>query len=97
MNAAHKYDMIDDYEDFYYQDDMDLIKSVHSISLGDIMGEDHDVAIQKNKQFGFDIEIDNDNSQTILREEGIHPYAIKSFALFCKRFLNSYSRQCDKE
>ena len=96
MSLTHKYDMIDDYEDFY-QEDMDFLKSVHSISLGDIMGDDHDISIQKNKQFGFDIEIDNDSSQTILREEGLHHYAIESFALFCKRFLSSYAQHYDKE
>lgn len=96
MNYAFEYDTIDDYEDFY-QEDMELLNSTHLLSLGDLMGEDHDIWISKNNQFGFDIEIDNEEAQTILKEEGIHPAAIESLALFCKRFLGSYAYYCDKE
>jgi len=96
MSASYKYDMIDDYDE-PYQEDMKLLNSVHSISLGDLMGEDHDVWIQNNQTFGFDIEIDNDEAQTILKEQGIHPAAIESLVLFCKRFLASYAYHCDKE
>lgn len=96
MNAAYKYDIIgsnhNDYDEYIYQEDIAVLKSIHAISLGDLMGEDHDIWIHRNPKFGFDIEIDNENSQTILREEGIHPFAIESFASFCRRFLVSYER-----
>lgn len=98
MYAARKYDILDAYHNDYdldmHQEDeeIELLCSVHSISLGDIMGEDHDVWIQKNSNFGFNIEIDDENSIPILKEKGVHPYAMDSLALFCKKFLNRYQR-----
>lgn len=96
MNAALKYDIIetchDDYEQYIYQEDMDLLKSVHALSLGDLMGEDYGIWIQKNKEFGFDIEIENEDTQTVIREKGIHPYALEGFAQFCRNFLDCYSK-----
>lgn len=80
-----------------YQEDTQMTKSMCDISLYDLMGEDHDIWIQKNSKFGFNLEIDNEDSQTIIKEEMINPHAIESFALFCKRFLSSYERFCDKE
>jgi len=100
MNAALKYDILetchDDYDAYIYQEDIEVLKSVHAISLGDLMGEDHDIWIQKNSKFGFNLEIDNENTETILKEEGIHPAAIESLALFCKKFLGTYENYCDK-
>lgn len=96
-NVRYKYDIISPNYGYINQEDIQLIKSSHGISLGDLIGEDHDIWIQKNKTFGFDIEIDNENTETILREEGLHPYAIESLALFCKRFLNSYARFSEME
>lgn len=97
MNAAYKYDILHTYEKEPNQDDVSMLKSLSDINLYNLMGEDHYIWLQQNKKFGFNLEIDNENTETILKEEGIHPYAIESLAIFCKRFLGSYERICGKE
>lgn len=97
MNAAYKYDIIDFEDDSeIYQEDNEMLKPICSISLSDLMSEDHDPWIHVNSKFGFDLEIDNENAETIAKEQGIHPYAIASMARFCRRFLSAYAHYCDE-
>lgn len=65
---------------------------MNNITLYDLMAEDLDVWVGKNKTFGFDLQIENENGETIVNEEGVHPYAAESFAAFCRSYLASYDR-----
>ena len=67
------------------------MKTLETITLYDLMAEDLDVWLGKNKEFGFLLHIDNDDGE-VVNEKGIHPYAADSFAVFCRRYLHSYDR-----
>ncbi len=62
----------------------------NEITLYDLMAEDLDVWVSENKKFGFDLQIDNENGETIVDEKGIHPFAMESYADMCRRFLHFY-------
>ena len=64
-------------------------RTLEDLSIAELMGDDHSVWLSKNKQFGFILEIENDEGQTII-EKCIHPYAAESLASFCRRYLNFY-------
>lgn len=67
------------------------MKTLETITLYDLMAEDLDVWLGKNKEFGFLLHIDNDEGE-VVNEKEIHPYAADSFAAFCRRYLHSYDR-----
>ncbi len=69
-----------------------MMKSLNEITLYDLMAEDLDVWFSSNKQFGFDLEIDDENGEELVREKGVHPFAADSFADFCRRYLVSYDK-----
>lgn len=101
MNTAHKYDILHEFQDEQldnelFQDEEYMSKTLHAVSVSDLMGEDHSVWIKRNPKFGFDVEIQNDeNTFDVFQESGIHAYAIEGFAEFCRRFLHSYSNLMD--
>lgn len=66
------------------------MKTTGDITLYDLMAEDLDVWVTKSKGFGFDLQIDNEEGQTIVDEKGIHPFAMESYADMCRRFLHFY-------
>ncbi len=66
------------------------MKSINEITLYDLMSEDLDVWIKRNKKFGYDLQIDDVDGEILLDEEGIHYAAMESFAELCRRFLNTY-------
>jgi hypothetical protein len=66
-------------------------RTLEDLSIAELMGDDHHVWLGKNKQFGFVLEIENDEGQTII-EKCIHPYAAESLASFCRRYLNFYEQ-----
>ena len=68
----------------------DTKKTIYSMTLADLSGEDNSARLSKNKQFGYDLYIENENCECVLDDRGIHPYAIESLALFCRQFLASY-------
>ncbi len=70
--------------------------SVHSYTLGDLMGNDHTVYMKKNKKFGVDLEI-QDEDQNMVFEDTIHPFAAESFADFCRQFLHHYEQMKARE
>lgn len=72
------------------------MNSVHSITLGDIMGNDHTVYMKKNKKFGVDLEI-TDEDQNVVFEETIHQFCADSFADFCRQFLRHYDQMKVRE
>lgn len=64
-------------------------RTIRDLSLAELMGDDHGVWLAKNKEFGFVLEIENDEGQTIT-EKCIHPFAAESLASFCRRYLSLY-------
>lgn len=100
MNTALKYDIINDFQD----DVMDCQnernweeKPAESLSLYELMACDHYVWLKRNDRSGFDLTIENNEEPIVYSDKGIHPYAIKSLAHFCRSFLHSYTRLLDKE
>ena len=66
------------------------MKTLNDVTLYDLMAEDLDVWVAKNKDFGYVLQIDNENGETIVDEKGIHPFAMESYADMCRRFLHFY-------
>lgn len=92
MNTNCNYGMMDRYHgDECFQEDKHMHRSMNDFNLYDLMAIDHSVWVKKNEKFGFDLEIEDDEGQTIVHEKGIHPYAIESLAGFCRNFLHFYS------
>jgi hypothetical protein len=73
------------------------MKTLNEISLYDVMAEDVDVWIGKNKDFGYTLQIEDEKGAPLVDEKGIHPYAVDAFADFCRSFLHSYDRINSKE
>ena len=53
------------------------MKSLNDITLYDLMAEDMDVWIAKNKDFGFLLQIDDENGDALIDERCIHPGAAR--------------------
>jgi hypothetical protein len=66
------------------------MKTLNDVSLYDVMAQDLDVWVTKDKKFGFTLEVDGENGEELIRESGLHPCATDSFADFCRRFLSAY-------
>lgn len=66
-------------------------RTIHDLTIAELMGDDHSVWLGKNKEFGYILEIEDEEGKTI-SEKGIHPYAAESLAYFCRRYLNSYEK-----
>jgi hypothetical protein len=73
------------------------MKSLNDVTLYDLMAEDLDVWLGKNKEFGFVLQIDDENGEELVDEKQIHPNAAWSLADFCRRYLHSYDRITNKE
>ncbi len=68
------------------------MKTLNEITLYDLMAEDLDVWVTKNKKSGLDIEIDDENGFPVIRETGLSKCAADSFADFCRNYLSFYER-----
>lgn len=68
------------------------MKTICSVTLYDLMAEDTDVWITKNSKFGINLEVDDENGEPLVRDEGIHEGAAESLALFCKSYLKAYEQ-----
>lgn len=66
-------------------------RTLNNLTVAELMGDDHSVWLGKNKEFGFVLEIENDEGQTII-EKCINPYAAESLASFCRRYLSFYEK-----
>jgi hypothetical protein len=78
----------------YLDEEQPIIpKSLSEITVLDLLGEDYNLWITKNKKGGFDVqmELDWDDNESVL-ERNIHPYAMDNFAKFCKNFVRQYER-----
>lgn len=67
-------------------------RSISDMTFYDLMAEDFTVWIGKNKTFGFDLELENDEGEIVVDEKGIHPCAMESYADMCRRFLHFYDK-----
>ena len=67
------------------------LKGLEDINLYDLMAEDHRAYLYKTASGDFNLEIDDEDSKTILEEVKLHKYALESLANFCKSFLHYYS------
>jgi hypothetical protein len=69
-----------------------MSKSISEITLYDLMAQDYNIWIKKNKCFGFDLQLDTDDVESAVAESGIHPVAMEGFAELCRSFLHFYDR-----
>lgn len=76
-----------------WEGDCGIKKGLEDITLYDLMADENQVWLGKNDEYGYLMEIENDEStEPYLREVGITPHAVESLASFCRRFLNLYDR-----
>lgn len=68
-----------------------MTRTICELSVYDLGGEDSEVWLSKNKQFGFDLEVTLEDG-VVYEELGLHPYAAESLADFCRQYLRSYER-----
>jgi hypothetical protein len=68
------------------------MKTMNDVTLYDLMAEDLEVWVSKNYKFGFNLQIDDENGEPLIDEDGVHPYAADSFAAFCRSYLASYDK-----
>ncbi len=66
-------------------------RCLHSLSLGDISGEAHDLWVKKaiNKDGYFKVEIHNENGNIIV-DELINEDCAEELAVFCRQYLRDY-------
>jgi hypothetical protein len=66
-------------------------RTINDLTVAELMGDDHSVWLGKNKEFGYVLEVENDEGEVII-EKCIHPYAAESLASFCRRYLSFYEK-----
>lgn len=70
---------------------------INEITLYDLMAEDLTIWIQRNKKFGFDLQIEGDDPTERIEINGVHSFAMESFSDFCRRFLYFYDKLKNEE
>ncbi len=73
------------------------MKSITDLSMYELMSEGYQVWLSKNKKFGFDLIINNENGDLVSNEIGLHRHAIAGFAEFCRDYLYCYERALKQE
>ena len=73
------------------------MQTLEDISLSQLMSEDFSVWICKNRQFGYEIYVEDENGNIVVDEKHVHPCAADSFADFCKNYLYMYEHANRKE
>lgn len=66
-------------------------RTINDLTVAELMGDDHSVWLGKNKEFGYVLEVENDEGEVII-EKCINPYAAESLASFCRRYLSFYEK-----
>lgn len=69
-------------------------KTLCDLTLNDLMAADHNVWLER-KSHDFYLILENEEGEEF-SEKNLHPYAVESLAIFCKRFLKTYEKQQDK-
>jgi len=62
-----------------------------SLTIDELMGDDHYPYITKNKSWGFDFGVESAGDEE-MEATKIHPMGMESMADFCRRFLSFYDR-----
>lgn len=97
-----KHEMNELMEEYYgsYRDEFELeevpLAPTVEVKLGELMGEDYNVWIKKDSEFGFNLTL-IDESGTEMQDNGIHPCAMDGFAAFCRNYLKAYEDACNRE
>lgn len=63
--------------------------NIDRLTIGEIMGEDMDVWLTKDKKEGFRLVIDNWEGETII-DDSINRYCAEALANFCRRYVSFY-------
>jgi hypothetical protein len=69
------------------------LKSMNELSLYELMADEYDVWLKKDKQFGFNLEINDWDGKLLIQEKNIHPAAAEGFAVFCRAYLACYEKE----
>lgn len=83
------YDRWDEFDED--EEQMEMQRTIHDITLADLMGEEFDVFVGKNTKSGFVMDLDFENGSTST-EKCINPAAMESLAHFCRSFLRQYDK-----
>jgi hypothetical protein len=67
------------------------MKNIMELSLYDLGAVDYDVWLNKNKDFGYYLEIESEDGHAFI-EEQLHPFAADALADFCRRYLHGYDK-----
>lgn len=70
-------------------------KTIHAITLPDLMGEEFNVWMKKNQNGEYTLCLE-DESYLEIEETNVSPCALETMALFCKRFLLAYEYASEK-
>ena len=65
--------------------------AITELNLYDLAADDYHVWLTKNKEFGYNLEIESDDGHKYL-ENKLHPYAADSLADFCRSYLHCYEK-----
>lgn len=77
-------------DDIYAGSVQDMV-TTHSLTMGDIMGEDHDIWVTKGKNNLVRIIVDDETGATILDDE-VNRVCAETFADFCRSYLRYYDK-----
>lgn len=67
-----------------------------TLTIDELMGEDHYPYIVKNKNWGFDFTVEGEGPEE-MEATKIHPAAMESMADFCRKFLHFYDKAVSSE
>lgn len=89
MLNRQEYDYYDEIDEQPYKEKKG--KHLMDITIGELMGEEFEMWLGKNKLFGYLMEVENEEEE-VSREKSISPAAIDNFARTCRQFLFCYDR-----
>gem|GEM_PF-1250179 len=70
-----------------------VLKGLGNVTINDLMAIDTYPWVGKNREFGYILELESDEStEPFLQEAYLHPAAMESLATFCRRFVNLYDK-----
>lgn len=79
----------EDVKDAWEVDREELPKTIDEYTLGELMGQEHDMYLSKNKAFGYKLDIENEDGE-LITESQLTEACIESMASFCRKFLHDY-------
>jgi hypothetical protein len=83
-------------EKFYIQEEEyyeQKPKTLSTISIYDLMGQDYNVWIKKEPNFNYTLLVESDEFESdVFAEEDAHQFSLESLAQFCRSFLRQYDK-----